>query len=383
MAYFGNRRDEALRAFVAENDPAATARAHAEYAAMYRQAALLAANATLQVYGADYQPSDPAEVSYLLGVSGALTKNSDQTAKLGGSGASTAKPIAGRDAAWAAWAGQGLPDVPAGVDRFAGAVGDLPGADLATIDCPLQGEVGSVATGDPGDMWALSRWHEAKAKEADPAAAETIDQYLDPFRLPLEAPPERANSAATDTWLFMSAYVSAADMQYVANVSQGRDTTEAMAASSTYAAVARACTRGARLDVDCVVDEAADVGSAIETAMAAANGGTADGFHRPFADYARAGVLRALDLVARSRGDSDASGRLRINALDRSLGAAADPLFYLFVAAWDAGNRNTPRAAEIVHQNLSLLPGLTIARAPLDALHIRLSRNAVPGVPMH
>jgi len=387
VSYFGNRRDEALRAFKSENDSAALARAHTEYAAMYRQAALLAANATLQVYGADRQPTDPAEADYLLGVSGVLASSAEHAAKLGASRESRAGDIAPRDAAWSAYVaapGAEAADKAAGVDRVAGALADLPGADRLTLELPLQGEPGTVAAGDPGELWALSRWHEARAREADPSAGETIDQALDPYRLPFETPPERGAAPATDTWLFMSPWSSAADVQYVANVAAGRDTTGAMATASLFAAVAQTCTReGNRLDVDCVVDEAAHVGSAIEDGMAAANGGQPDGFHRPFADYARAGVLRALDLVARARGDADASGRLRINALDRSLGAAADPLFYLFVAAWDAGNRNTPRAAEIVHQNLSMLPGLHLARAPLDALHVRLSRNAVPGVPMH
>lgn len=387
VSYFGNRRDEALRAFKSENDNAGLARVHAEYAAMYRQAALLAANATMQVYGADRQPSDPAEADYLLGVSGLFTGQAEAAAKIGSSSKSKVNDVAARDAAWSAYVAAPDPsaaDKAAGVEKVVGALAELPGADRVTIDLPLQGEPGTVAAGDPSELWALSRWHEARAREADAAAGDTIDQFLDPFRLPFEAPPERSTAPAGDTWLFMSPWCSAADLQYVANAAAGRDTTGAMAATSIYASVAQGCTReGGKLDVDCVVDEAAHVGSAIEDAMAAANAGQADGFHRPFADYARAGVLRALDLVARTRGDSDASGRLRINALDRSLGAAADPLFYLFVAAWDAGNRNTPRAAEIVHQNLSMLPGLHVARAPLDALHIRLSRNAVPGVPMH
>jgi hypothetical protein len=132
-----------------------------------------------------------------------------------------------------------------------------------------------------------------------------------------------------------------------------------------------------------MVDAAATVGSAIEEAMATANGGQVDSFHRPFADYARAGVLRAADRVAKARNQGDNSGRLRINAFDRSIGNATDPVFSMFLAAWDAGNRNTPRASEIVHQLLPSAPGLHVARAPLDALHIRLSRSAAPGVPMH
>ena len=68
VAWYETRRPDALAALASESDPAGLARAHTEYAAIYRQSALLAANAILQVYGADIQPSDPAETAYLLGV---------------------------------------------------------------------------------------------------------------------------------------------------------------------------------------------------------------------------------------------------------------------------------------------------------------------------
>jgi hypothetical protein len=116
--------------------------------------------------------------------------------------------------------------------------------------------------------------------------------------------------------------------------------------------------------------------------MAGAAGQEAS-FHRAFADYARVGLLRAGDRLAFKLGDTDAGGRLRINALDRTSGSTLDPLFLLSVAAWDAGNRNSVRAEELVHGQLTEVPGLEAARLPLDALHIRLSRNAVAGPPMH
>jgi hypothetical protein len=402
VAWFNGRRDEALVAFKSESDSAGLARAHADYAALYRQGALLAANATLQVYGADRQPSDPGEVDYLLGVSGALTNDAESSKKLGNSGKSRVASIAAGDAAWVAFLAAPSPegpDGPGGLAAIAGEMGTLPGRELAVVPLPLTGEPGTVDSGDPGLLWGLSRWHEARAREADPSAGGIIDEVLDPFRLPMEPVVERTSAPATDTWLFMSPYTSAADLQYVANAARGKDTTDAMAGASLYAALVKSCTRAGEglppenlpadtppadnLDVDCMVDAAAAAGKAIEEAMATVNAGQVDSFHRPFADYARAGALRAADLVARARGQSENSGRLRINAFDRSIGNAADPVFSLFLAAWDAGNRNTPRAAEIVHQLLPSAPGLQVARAPLDALHIRLSRNAVPGVPMH
>lgn len=386
VAWFERRRYEALPAFASEQDNAGLARGHAEYAAIYRQAALLASNAILQVYGADLQVSDPAETSYLLGVSGVLTGNAEQAAKLGLSGGSSVKEFARRDAAWKAWFDEKkdpMPDSPAGLATVPEG-GELPGETLVPTPLPLVGEPGEVAAGDPGDLFALSRWHEARARAADPAASETVDQYLNPFRLPFEARTPAPAAVATDVWLFMSAYTSAADMQFSALVSQGDlAAAEGLAGTSAYASIAKGCSVSGKVDIDCVIDEAAHLGSAIEDAMAASNGGQADGFHRPFADFARAGALRALDLFARARGEDETSGILRINAYDRNVDHASDPVFILFLAAWDAGNRNTTRATELVHQSLRLAPGLVVARAPLDALHIRLSRNAAPGVPMH
>ncbi|GDX81277.1 hypothetical protein LBMAG42_30880 [Deltaproteobacteria bacterium] len=386
VAWFERRRYESLPAFASEKDNAGLARGHAEYAAIYRQAALLASNAILQVYGADRQESDPAETAYLLGVAGVFTGNAEQAAKLGLSGGSSVAEFARRDAAWKAWFDakkEVMPDVPAGLAAVSGE-GELPGDALLPTPLPLVGEPGAVDAGDPGDLYALSRWHEARARAADPASEATIDQYLNPFRLPFEARTPATAAVASDVWLFMSAYTSAADMQFSALVSQGDlAAAEGLAGSSAYASIAKACSQSGKVDIDCVIDEAAHLGSSIEDAMAASNGGQPDGFHRPFADFARAGALRALDLFARARGEDETSGILRINAYDRNVDHASDPVFILFLAAWDAGNRNTTRATELVHQSLRLAPGLVVARAPLDALHIRLSRNAAPGVPMH
>lgn len=387
LAYYDGRRPEALAAFASESDAPGLARAHTEYAALYRQAALIASNSILQVYGSDRQPSDPAEADYLLGVAGLFTNQPDQAAKLGLNGKSTAGDFARRDKAWAAWAKahtSPMPDEPAGVAAIVGKPGELPGGSLVPTPLPLVGEPGAVDGGDPADLYALSRWHEAQARAADPASAEAIDQALDPFRLPFEARHKATGAVATDAWLFMSAYTSAADMQFVSLLSAGDVAgAEALASTSAYAGIAKACAASGKVDPDCVVEQAGDLGQAIEAAMATQNGGNADGFHRPFADYARAGALRAVDLYARVRGEDQTSGVLRINAYDRNIDHAVDPVFITFLAAWDAGNRNTTRATELVHQQLSNAPGLVIARAPLDALHIRLSRNAAPGGPTH
>ncbi len=386
VAWYETRRPDALAAFASESDPLGLARAHTEYAAIYRQSALLAANAILQVYGADIQPSDPAETAYLLGVSGVLLKRPEYAERLGQSGTSAVLEVVRRDGLWKAWAAApvGFPDEPAGTASVQGRAGELPVGGFAPMDLALVGEPGVVSAGDPGDLYALARWHEARAREADPASAAVIDRFLNPFRLPVEARVPDSEAVASDTWLFMSAYTSDADMLFSSLVAQGNlPGAEALAGKSAYAAIATGCTATGKVDVDCVIEQAARLGTAIEAAMAIQNGGAADGFHRPFSNYARAGALRAVDLYARARGEDEASGILRINAYDRNIDNAIDPVFILFLAAWDAGNRNTTRATELVHQNLRQVPGLELARAPLDALHVRLSRNAAPGVPTH
>ena len=71
-AYFQGRRVDALTAVASENNPAGLARMHAELAGMYDEAAFLAANSVVQVYGVDAQPTDPVEVQYLLGEAGVV-----------------------------------------------------------------------------------------------------------------------------------------------------------------------------------------------------------------------------------------------------------------------------------------------------------------------
>ena len=396
--WFGGRRLAPLDAFRADKDALAQARAHTEFAAAYRQGAVLASHATVQVYGVDAQGTDPAETSYLVGVSGAFLNEAVWRAKLGGAVSSKVAAVAAQDKAWTAWAASGAvgpADVPAGSGP--GAPGaDTPSAvpDAGTLPhyaLPERGGPLLVDAGDPGTLWALSRWHEARARAAAPEATALIDALLDPWRVPAE-PKSGAAVPETlpDAFLFMSSSTSRGDIAFLADLARtGVPAVAVHAKSSPYAAIAQFCTQppagggAAVLAVDCVLDESAALGRAIEDGMKAANNGVEEVFHRAFADFARVGALRAADRVAVAMGDMDTAGRLRINALDRTVGPTTDPVFLASVAAWDAGNRNSVRAEEIVHGLLPELPGLDAARIPLDALHVRLSRNAAPGRPMH
>ena len=102
-----------------------------------------------------------------------------------------------------------------------------------------------------------------------------------------------------------------------------------------------------------------------------------------FALRARVAVLLAGMVVADANDQYRDAGILRLNALERMEQTGLDPVFALSVAAWDAGNRNPLRPEEITHQLKTSYPALFATRAPLEALHLRRSRNAGPSNPVH
>jgi len=392
VAWYQGQPSQAAAAFAAASDVDGLARTHLAYAAMYRQAALVAARASLAVWRDDGVETDPADVSYLLGVSGALLGDADALGRLGAASASKDKAVAARDKAWAAWKASGAawpPDAVAAGSPGAPAVdvaGPLP--DLGVLPhyrLPERTpEALPVDAADPGALWALARWHEAKV-QSSPAIAAVAASWLDPWRL---GGPDAAvgpvTAAVPDSLLFLSMYTTPADLAYLSALAKdGKAALAAPHPDSPYAAIVAHCTKDGTIGVECVVDQSAALGQALVAAMTAANGGQADGAFRPFADTARLGVFIAADRAAAAAGQDQTMGQLRIDALDRAIGPARDPLFLLSVAAWDTGNRYTTRAEELVHELAPVVPGLDVARLPLDSLHVRLSRNAAPGRPMH
>ena len=199
-----------------------------------------------------------------------------------------------------------------------------------------------------------------------------------------------ATPDAPDALLFMSTYTTGGDLALhralVTGATGAAGVGEALtrhAATSPYAAVIAPCYAEGKVAPDCVTDASIALGAAITDAMAAANAGQVEGFHRPFSDYARLGVVQVARAAALAAGDEEGAGKLLLLELDRAVGPARDPLLLASIAAWDVQNRYSLRATEIVHGLLPQVPGLEVARLPLDALHVRLSRNAAPGRPMH
>lgn len=355
-AYFQGRRAEAIQAMAGENDPDGLARMRAEYAAIYWQLARAESNALVEVYEKDRQPTDPAEAKALVAV-GHLVRGEPAT------GLDTA--MASKVAGFAKEIGGATLDpaltAPPSWGRVPKPDGALPGAELPLFELPLTGEPGTVQIGNPMDLVGLARAHRSPVDE---------DGIVGPAE------------GASDAWIFMSPYTSAADIGFLKAVTKDPAAVDAWADKSAYAAIAKKCSTGGKISPDCVLDESVALGNAIEAGMKAASG-KEETFYRSFADYARAGVLRAGDRVAQAQGDTDAMGRLRILALDKQTGAARDPVFLTFVIAWDAGNRNTVRATQLLHELETDVPGIHVARSAVDALHIRLSRNAAPGLPMN
>ena len=407
---FQRDHGQALAAFSSDRgDGRGLARTHAELAALYRQAALLGARSAQNTYGDARAAEDPVEVDYLLGVAAALDGKPDLArAAFTALGDAGPEPLKQAAAGWQAWLAAGsawppdaaltaIPGAPGPVEPGqAPEVGSLPHFQLVERSA----EQRTVEVGDPTSLYLLARWHEAAARQAAPADGEAIDLYLAPWRLPAERAPAPAagNTAATtgspttappgavsidDAWLFGGFVLAPADLRFLAEAS-----TEGVAAVTRHqadsplaAAVAPAIVDG-QVVPDRMLDQAAWLGQQLEARMAA-RAGSEQPFHEPFARLGMVAVLRAGMIVADANGQFRDAGVLRINALDRSVEAAADPVFLASVAAWDAGNRNALRAQELVHGLVRRYPPLQAARYSLDSLHIRTSRNAAPAAPVH
>lgn len=383
VQYFQGQRKAALAGFAMEGDKPALARLHGEYAALYRQAALTSAAALVQTFGADAQPTDPKEMAYLVGLSGRLMKNDTWSVKLGTSGGTSVAP---QDSAFKSWDGvwppmAGLALVPGAPG--AATAGMLPDAGpLPSYNFAHQGEAGTLDMTDPAAMIALSMYHEEAAKLADPSSVDAVAMLLDPWRLPVETA-STARPQLADPYLFMSFLSTSGDAAFLADlVSTGPNAVAAHQKDSPYAVIVASCTGEGTVDPDCVIAQSSALAKAMEVKMQEV-AGKEDSFYRSFADFARVGALRAADRAAFVMGDREGGGRLRINALDRSTGTARDPLFVLSVAAWDAGNRNSLRCADLLHTLMSEIPGLEAVRFPVDALQIRVGRNAAPAGPSH
>jgi hypothetical protein len=387
QSVFERNYQAAGQAFGAEG--AASGRIHAESAALYRQAVLLQSAATIQTFKTDQRrEGDPLEASYVLGLSYAVQGDEESARlELGQNGDSPLADLAERDGHWAE-GGEGLLQLTSDERLFAlpeVTPGTFPEVDPGPhYRVPEAGSELFVELADPVALIQAALWHEQAAIQAGGAAQTAA--LLAPWRLPGEDRPDLATAEplAAEA-LFLSVWTEGADLAFVdalATTGDAASTVHEHASSSLYANSVEHCLTETSVDVDCLLDGSVALGRQLEAAMATAAGAEAAD-HRMFASFAVAGLLRAGARVADAMGDERTAAVLRVNALDRSTGAAADPNFLLSQAAWDASKRNATRAQDLLHGQITILPGLQAARVSLDALNIRVMRDNGPALPAH
>jgi len=365
------------------------ARAHAELAALYRQAALLSANALVETYGVTPEPTDPLGTQHLISVSYALQGDLEKARAASAALGDVDDPTQVWHAPWKTWlAGDATwpPDLSSlPVDLGEPTVGGHPTlTDVPHFSLPERG--GNDAKrdmADPAALVLLALWHDAAAKLAAGDGADIVDVYRAGYRLPVE-PAVPVGKPLPETFLFGSDLLVPGDGNFLADL-HGADGAKAIdkhADSSLLAHLAvQARGEAGKMDAERAIDLVTQLRASLVAASAAKTGGEVQQHQRTFADVAYVGALRSLALVAEVEGDREVSGLLRINALERSEKATACPVGMLALGAWDTSNRYPLRAQDILHAQARRFPSLEAARYGLDVLALRVSRERTGETP--
>ena len=329
--------------------------------------------------------------AYVVGVGHAIRGERDAAVERFAS-VDAAGPFGARAKAWSAALGSGgeLPGLKT-LSTISGDLGEVkPGTDPAFSPKPDASlperteQAKAMDVMDPTRLLARSAWHAAAATmSAPPTDSGVLAQVASRYAVGNPDPNTHVELPVDDAWLFCSNDLMAADVGFIAEAS-----VKGIAAVTSWAdkSVLAAAVQPAVVDGKVVPDAVLDAGFALQKqlqVMMSDIGGGEKAFHRPFALRARVAVLLAGMVVADANDQYRDAGILRLNALERMEQTGLDPVFALSVAAWDAGNRNPLRPEEITHQLKTSYPALFATRAPLEALHLRRSRNAGPSNPVH
>ena len=354
------------------------ARMHAELSAAYRQAALLQANAIEQTYGeGQAREGDPLEAEYLLGAARWIHNQRELALQSLEAVVSGSTQVEGLKQAAKEWTTEG-PGGATGMNLGEPAVGILPVLPADPhYEFPEQVGERKVEASDPALSLHLSQWHESAAMTLDPTAA----MWINPWRLPGEL--SSGVSELSAEGMFLSPWMTSGDLEFVGALASAEPSSVDLATFADRSALAQllAPCSGEQVDSECVLDQANGLHKQLMGAMEAASGVSAD--HPMLADLGRVGVLRAGIRLAQHQGDEQAEGVLRVAALDNATGPSIDPVFQLSMAAWDTSNRNTQRAQDLLHGQRLSVPGTDAIRISLNALSLRVSRDAGAGMPMH
>jgi len=367
------------------DDALLAGRAHLEAALLYEQAALLSANAFIEVYGNTPQPTDPAGAKHLLAVSHAILGDTE-AARKASSELPADDPTATFHGPWKTWLEgdaawppdlSGLPlELP---EPQAGVFPSLP--PPPHYELPEQGGSKSKRTmADPGALVAVALWHREAAKAVLGDRYDIIRALRVGYELPVATVAPKPGPRE-DQEIFGGTLLTGGDADFMSEVlgEVGPAAVEAHADTSLLAWLAREARVDGKVDPDKVSRLVNDLRGALLDSSREANGGNPAPHHRVFADMAAAGALWSLALVAEAEGDRERGGLLRLHARDKAeLGNhVQDAVSLLSLAAWDAGNRNVHRAPELLHDQARRYPDLEVARYGLDVLALRVQHERI------
>ncbi|TNE92292.1 MAG: hypothetical protein EP330_02195 [Deltaproteobacteria bacterium] len=386
MALITNRDVPKAAKALGANGGMPGARAHADAAAMFRQAAMCSAEALRETYGETPQEGDPAGTAHLLTVANLILGDAEGAKAAAEKMASVeGDPSASWHAAWAA--GTWPPDFAAiPVSLGEPKAGDWPHlGNLPHYELPEQTEQKRmVAMGDPGALVAAAMWHDQVASTLAGDQAAIVEVYDARYLLPIETDPAAAGPMPLDL-IFGSELMHPEDGNFLLAVRKdGLSAVDSWKGKSLLADITSRTIVDGKIDPERARDVGQGLRRVVLDEMEAAGGSPMD-YHRTFADIARVSALRGLAEVARASGDEYTEGILRISALDHSASAAtADPAWLLSMCAYDAGNRFPTRAYELLHNLITRVPELETARYGLDVLSLRVSRESgggqIPGM---
>lgn len=382
QAYYGRDYKSALEAF--KDDPILAARIHSEIAAVYRNALDVQIGSIIETYKPEeHREGDPSEVAYLLGVSYMMSGDVESAQSLlGQMSGSTVEMVIANDANWSAVVTSGVDltggNLPNMSHLGAVEVGSMPSPVITAPHFQLPETLGdrTVAATDPTVLAELAYWHESAAALAEGNGALHGAVW--------GVTSEETGGEVTLSDLFLGPWMNAADLSFVADIGSGITVDELFLAhdASIIAIALHECVTPESVSVDCVQAQAATTRSAILNRMNE-TAGVESADYRDLAKLSEVGIIRAAIRMSDMVGDERSSGLLRIGALESERPPTLSPIFQLSMAAWDVGNRNPRRASELLHVHEGRLPSLDSARYSLDALNLRVSRDAGAGLPMH
>ncbi len=366
------------------NGGLAAARAHAEAAAMYKQAAMLSATSAQATYEGSPRDTDARGAVHLNMIGHALNGDVVGARALAEAGVEDLSPEA--QAFHDVWKTALMADPASAPSAEAlSAVVNLPPVAIgqwpelaagAHYSLAEQAEGSELSVTDPSALMALALWHDAAADMAAPESADALDVFGARYRF-LYEPVPTADADLPMELVFGADMLTPADGPFLAALTGefGIAAVDAWKERSLLAALADASRVDGALSVDAAQDAASQARADVLAGMSEAAGGNTLGHHRVFADIVMVGVLRAMALVAEEEGNHEAAGILLISAMERSSAEyTADPEALLFLSVWDARNRYPVRGTEILHNLIRRYPNLEAARFGLDALTLRESR---------